>query len=284
MAEAIKDDRTAQCAASASAIARLQWPAAIPNTAAYTLALDQNLIGNGGTYLNLYTASPGGTLPAIASGRSYPIYVDPFGMAVSPLANVGALGTSPGFKRVDFSPALTSKILNWFTLLDDIDFENNGIPSLGNPAVGANLIQREDRYTWAYLLQQPNILATPPIINMSVVVYGGRSQKPYSATNLDGPAYQATFNPPGVVTLTWDPTTGGQEKPPIRKGGWILDATLNAPGGPHGNFYRVVNVTDTGPTSMDLEIQGNLKGFGAGAPGVVVIMEGVVEVFPRGSL
>jgi hypothetical protein len=74
------------------------------------------------------------------------------------------------------------------------------------------------------------------------------------------------------------------QRPKIRKGGWLLDATMQPE--PHGFFYRAVSVKDSGPGSVVVEVQTPLRGRFAGdpAPGQVVIMENVVEVFERGTL
>ena len=60
----------------------------------------------------------------------------------------------------------------------------------------------------------------------------------------------------GVATLWWDPTTG-QEKPALRRGGWILDATMPLTATstlkPGGYFYRVVNVDELAVAVTDLK-------------------------------
>ena len=124
---------------------------------------------------------------------------------------------------------------------------------------------------------------------MSVVVYNGRSPQAVVDPKTGGLVlsgehpFQATFNPSGnVITLLWNP---GDDPPSVRKGGWVLDATLGNTGSPsadvRGYFYRVVNATESGANSLDLEIQGTLKS--SGTTGWVVIMDNVMEVYNRGT-
>jgi hypothetical protein len=169
--------------------------------------------------------------------------------------------------------------ISWFTLLDDIEFENNGIPAPGN-ASAPSTIFREDRYTWAYLLRMGDV-TNPSFVDLTIVVYSGRTQ-------LSGEkSFPANWSAGGdVVTLSFS----GADKPAIRKGGWILDNTVVVGTTPNTNgyFYRVVNVTEgaSGPNTVDLEVQPNRRRptQGGANPGLgsVVVMDGVVEVFERG--
>jgi hypothetical protein len=294
MAQAIKDDRTGTAAANATAIDKI-----------WNIRFADNLANNLATtfYWNLnagwFQTPPSITypsLPAITAGNSgYPIYVDPFGINSSYGNTVGALTiagwpNAPGFPRVDISStsglvSSTAWRTSWFTLLDDLEFENNGVPADGNPTA-ANNIKRDDRYTWAYLLRMPNV-SNPQQVWLTVVVYSGRTQLPSEQ------AFQARWLSASgnVVRLYWDPAA---IRPPIRKGGWVLEPTLIAPPSlppnTNGVFYRVVNTTDAssdipGKLAVDLELQSNRHGITSGTDSgasVMVILEGVVEVFERG--
>ena len=163
----------------------------------------------------------------------------------------------------------------WFTLLDDITFENNAVPSPGDPGSGTMNIPREDRYTWAYMFRDLSVSALDPhTIEQSIVVYSGRPQLEAES------AFPGTWNG-NVVTVNF----AGLSKPAIRKGSWILDNTVIGPGNTvnaNGFFYRVVNVTDTSATTMDLELltQGR-RGANNSNNAFIVVMDGVVEVFDR---
>lgn len=79
-----------------------------------------------------------------------------------------------------------------------------------------------------------------------------------------------------------------QQRPPVRKGSWVLDATVQeAPGrpSPHGFFYRVVNVTDlpTVGTQAGVLLTLQTRPKKGTTNGVLVVMEYVAEVFERGS-
>src|SRR5207244_3555350 len=103
-------------------------------------------------------------------------------------------------------------------------------------------------------------------------VYAGRAlEQPTSGER----AFSAVFNSGNVVTISWN--TG--DPPDVSVGGWIFDATMGSPPAttPHGFFYRVVSVTQTSPTSMDVEVQTPLQL--APSSGTVVIMDNVIEVF-----
>src|SRR5262249_22550588 len=100
------------------------------------------------------------------------------------------------------------------------------------------------------------------------------------------PAGETTYTAAGAVNTNVIRLTpaAGQEKPAVRKGDWILDASIspNAQqillhGRVHGYFYRVVGVSDVGGT-VELEIQTNLRAAVTRA----VVMEGVAEVFDKG--
>ena len=142
------------------------------------------------------------------------------------------------------------------------------------------------------------------IVDLSVVVYSGRAlvgdlgERPFGNVRFDPNS--------NVVSLFY---TG--EKPRIRNGSWILDATLvkplPAPAGdprgvifqadPHGFFYRVVNVTEPSGNQLDLELQTRprldttdthrivpiLPGQAQAGYGVVLVLDNVVEVFDKGA-
>ena len=87
----------------------------------------------------------------------------------------------------------------------------------------------------------------------------------------------------------------GGSRPAVRKGTWILDATMynrvTMQPDPHGIFYRVVNVNDDTPGVLILEIQNPAKqSSDNGSPlpanwyGITIVMEHVVEVFDRSTL
>src|SRR5262249_49721782 len=120
-------------------------------------------------------------------------------------------------------------------------------------------------------------------VNVTVVVYSGRSidvPSPESAFAAAQPVIASTTQPdPTRLILTY---TGN--KPVLRKGGWVLDATMTTDNA--GNsvprdaiFYRAVNVDDSTAGQLDVELQTPLA---AGPTNrTIVVLENAVEVFPK---
>jgi hypothetical protein len=286
MARALQEERAAEACANAISAAKVvgrdsSGPTPLPED----LRLDATVTPYFGAPPNpLVPGNPGTTLPSRATnpGPSYPVYVDPIGTYNYSGSLLGTwvgrnLPTDPAtVPRVSSWPATGpygsfAGAIKWCCLLDDITF---GTPLDGTPhPSGAALIQRNERYSWAYLLRMPSVTAAPPIVDMSVVVYNGR-QLQSSGGVADEAAYSAVLTAPNLISLTW----AGQ-KPNIRKGGWVLDATVTSDP-PRGYFYRVADVVETGPTTLNLETQTNLLETGAS---VIVIMQNVVEVFDRNT-
>lgn len=224
--------------------------------------------------------------PGLWRGPTYPIFVDPWGVLASGAPRpLGATPASPGIPRRSVSfvagqataPARRQQALTFFSLTDDMQFTDNGTPQ----AIGTE-VQRTSRYTSALLLRRV-IAPERDWIEMAVVVYYDRP--------LDVPGIEPTY--PGVVfdpasnavLVEWDPAT--QQRPPIRKGGWVLDATVvnGTQPEPHGYFYRVTSVTDAPPPrpgrqAVLLELQDRPRQ--ATTNGVLVVMEYAIEVFDEG--
>jgi hypothetical protein len=279
MAQAIKDDRCGHVRDNATAIAETM-PVGLglrndPNVnAAMTAAATQVIT----------LATKAGNLNYDAANN--PVYVDPQGVQAG-------LGNLQGITRISPSYVVTAAdIYRWFSLLDDVTFvsddPNNPPPAAAGsagpylgmtqfPDIQANwprTINRENRFTWAYLLRQPK-LNVSSVIDMSLVVYYNRPAVAGGETAFAG--------------ITFDPTSYEVTIPAnvdIRKGGWIFDATLqdnaapNPNPEPHGYFYRVVNVTQTGGNTV-LELQTRPR-QAANGYGVLVVMDNVVEVFEKG--
>ena len=136
MAQAIRDDRCAQAAANAEAIAVLR-----------DLRTNSAVTGP-------FLSSPGQSLPSLnvapggLEGPSYPVYLDPFGVLGAgsnlPLGRItGGTFPTPGIARRTVTFANTfPTALQWFSLHDDMEFTADGLPKrLGTE------IQREPRYT-----------------------------------------------------------------------------------------------------------------------------------------
>jgi hypothetical protein len=272
MAQAIRDDRSAQAAANAAAIAEARN------------VRNDLLVYN---TLDLPDRTQYPDLSLTPDGPSYPVYIDPFGMQVDTTRRLGRSAPSPGITRenVSFVGSNYRQLFRWFSLQDDITF---GKSDTGGGLPASTTVERAGRYSWAYMVKRPRY-SDRSVVDLSVVVFEGRTsvlpladqQYVYSPVKFDETSNFVSFN-------------YGANKPPIRKGTWILDATVVKPRSgnpsllpdPHGYFYRVVGVTEAG-TDMTLELQTNprVSTFNAQYPGgwgVLVFMENAVEVFEKG--
>ena len=305
MAQAIKDTRTAHAAVMAAGnistwLINQPAPAGQVNPASTAFAPIPNDFFVSSTYAGLAPL----TAP-VPDGPSYAVYVDPIGFesySLVPTFTSWVAGV-PGIRRQTLSifnpttslpsgyqstfigdPVLRrATLLRWFSLPDDITFDTTGLPT-------SSVFQRENRYSWAYLLRRPR-LSDPSVVEMTIAVYdrrplqlGGGGFLPIGET-----AYPVEYSPndaPNTVNLVYP---NGLPKPALRAGGWILDATP-LPG--HGFFYRVVSVSDSvssqGQAAVKVELQNNIRTInpGNGLPVITqaVVMDSLAEVFERGPV
>jgi hypothetical protein len=356
MAQALKDQRTAECAFIAGSQGRILWRETCNDTKpnspgnatfrdpspdvpassqrfAYAMELPNFNHRGGGTarpYALPVTVAPQDIIPIALpdmdkipddtdkARSSYPVFVDPIGWEANYKANATArmlwvgypmVGSTPGtpvappehgkrgliprrplyVKNPDPTSAAqwialgssdpnnntlnrTQRVLSRFSLLDDLTFDSDGLPLKAN-----GMIERQGRYTWSYLFRRPNH-KNRDIVEMTVVVYSGRS--------VDVPSPEEQFvteiiTDPRVVRINY----AGRAKPALRRGSWILDATIfNNIGDkdPQGQFYRVTNVDDSVPNILTIDLQTQL--IGTTPRRSIVVMENVVEVFPKGMV
>jgi hypothetical protein len=311
MAQALKDQRTAEAAINATAQFK-----------ALGLGTDQNVTGVGtgnpvraidNSYFenpwpppaNQQAIPPNG-LPAINAGSAftYPVYIDPPGVSAGMGSTVGGLNQggniypgSPAFigiPRVSVSPVPANGATAWlsrhFTLQDDLTFQTNGTAD-----VSPGYVQREGRYTWAYMVRRVRTGVSPPEVplDITVVVYAGRSPgPPVGVPNPPGEyAYTNTSFTPARNLVSINYGANGDPKPALRRGTWVLDARMldaqNNPA-PQGYFYRVVNVNEVSAGVIEAEVQTPLGGPlrnppNMTKPGPLVVMESVSEVFEKGT-
>ena len=173
--------------------------------------------------------------------------------------------------------------LRWFAMTDSIEFDDNG--QAVSPDGGSS-INREARYSHAYMLRRSRAFV-PSEVEMTIIVYNAR--------NVQLPPTELTFLATGAqgdttIYVTWDPTVG-QNAPELRRGMWILDASpttdtggdlLRVNGPLHSYFYRVVGISPVaGTNAFYLEVDTPLRSDMN--PGVVVVMDNVIEVFDKGT-
>lgn len=302
MAQAIQDDRAAQCATNANAICTMRNIRQDPTVVYEPDATDPT--GRKDAFTsdldNLpFSPNNGPVFAPDPNGPSNPVLVDPAGYQQALGQGQRWVGGLEGLiprRRTSFDLGAPDRIYRWFTLLDDYEFERVGSPQR-IPGELSFPNTRDLAYSWTYMMQRPKA-SDPNVVNVSVMVFRRRPMALTTQLNLRELVYQTAGAAQqkfdvnrSVVTI--DHSVMG-EPPPVKAGDWILDASIAQAGGKrysHANFYRVVSVTELNDTQTELEVQTPLRGFAAPFPqpspgvftGTVIIFEGLVEVFERGA-
>jgi hypothetical protein len=317
MWQALKDQRTAETSINATS----QYKA-------FGIGGDSSVVisspaGSATTiFENPWPAATAGApgVPSLATastyiGPTYPVFVDPIQAAAVPAGGwvtAVSVGTAPagpwptmggvvrGIPRTTTSVLPSGRTAQcWCTLQDDITYSDSGLPD-----TSPGYVQREGRYSFAYMVRRSNVGDTGPL-DLTVVVYSGRSPGADAAGNpLGETVYGDASGATGTVTWgataagTADPTTvtinwtGVPTKPALRRGSWVLDARLTDTTGaaaPQGYFYRVVSVADVAANVMEVVVQRPLGGQlrapnGVGVTGPLVVVDNVAEVFEKGTI
>lgn len=226
-----------------------------------------------------------GTRPALQPsemGPSYPVFIDPMGLAATRPAVVGALAPpaqNTHIPRVNLSTVVNSSTipgeqarhaLRFCSQLDGLTFNEDG-------AVPGGFDMRELRYNWLWVVQRP-VNRDRYALRMQVVIFNQRvHQYPASMTETVYP--NLTFTP-GQTTLGGVPATAE-----IRRGSWVMDAgNPGAAGVPqlrHAEFYRVVSVDETtGALELHRPIH-RPDGFTNQYTANLVVLSGVADVYER---
>lgn len=293
MQQSIQDQRAAECARNAEAVANMYWdfrpanddgppPKGSPASSRHTgrFFLDAN--GNGG--------GPGvGDLRW--DGPSHPIYIDPFGAASGMSQWIG--GVSNGVHRLptpwagwnhNAEPVKYARyrgMMHW--LPDDLPFAEDDTQTgeNGRPRKqyrSFTTLVREGRYYWAYLLRRPR-MADPGVVDMTIVVYSGRGL--FASNNNSAGEIPVTLTSGGAKDDTFldvKPVAG------LHKGSWLIDVSPGSDpkfGPVNAFFYRVQKATPSGVSGdRRLDITPALR-----APiqkGRLIFLDNVIEVFERG--
>lgn len=261
MAQALRDDRTSSAAAIAENVA---------------LAFDIR-------HDPLVAAKFSGT----SQGPSNPVYADPWGVLGGGIDMQGSTGMIIPRVTLSFLSTVQGGPFRWSTLQDDITFSPNGF---ADESTGPKLLQRAGWYTWAYMLQRPDA-TSDAVVNLSVVVYQKRpinlapNEYPYSVSYpLDASGLSSGVVGTNAITLTWNPSPPlSQPQPAIRRNSWLLDMSDLTNAGTHtsiahGDFYRVINVTEMGGNQVRVELEQTLKNN----TDSMTVMQDVVDVFVKG--
>ncbi len=289
MAQAIKDERSAQLADLGEARMRILWRMAWLNSSG-GLNTPAQVVGSpaspgipavtGVATEYGYIIRPINNLPATPS---QPMYLDPIGYNTVPTG-----GTQTAVAGLTALPRATSSalalqtpqyIIPMFGLIDDISFNPNGMAA--NPPTDT-LVNRADRYNCAFLLQLPRA-NVPQEVNLKVVVYAGRP--PW-----DNKGVETALSP----AITVDPvnypnsmTIPGSGLPHLRVGTWVLlvGATSTTTES-FADFYRVVGFANASGGQYVLSVSPPIRSHAGNTAysGTAVILDNVVEVFDRGTI
>lgn len=272
---AMKDDRTTTCAITADAIIRDTHRQVVEAGDTGTGEPYHYLMDNPGDFARSPTGAAGG-LPALTNtdpAPSYPVFVDPMGIA----ASRGALG--------DFGAARVPRVTLGVVLgqgnqqaysqrlcsqMDGLSFDENGtvLPSVD---------MREMRYNFAWVLQRPSN-RDRFTVRQQVIVYDRRTHL-YAPTGSEVvSARQAATLIPGESTIYGVPAAFE-----LRKGSWIMDAGDPETGLRHAEFYRVVSINDVGG-SYTVEVHKPIArpdGLGSQFNARLVHIPAIADVFER---
>ncbi len=280
MAIAVREDRSAQAAASADAFFRTVWKTDVEQNGAgepYWTALNTPDTGA--------STAHGFTTPPNPGEWGYPVFVDPMGYFarggrpsqfwvgddVGPLTNI---------PRRTLNAANSSQAaLRLCSLMDGLGYDDDGRPV--NPV--SNNVDRELRYNYLWVVQR-SLQQNTSSANLTVVVFDRRA--PLFAP----PGSEAVFSNSASFTPN-STTVVVNGSPDVKPGGWVMDASVgNVSGRPlirHANFYQVVSVTPNGANTI-LELQTPVKTASDNSPnqytGTLVVLRGVSGVYARASL
>lgn len=225
MGHALKDDRCASTAAMAENVAII-----------YDVRHDASVTGAGSSF----------------------VYIDPNGA----IAGLGNVGTS-GIPRRAPTFATTQQLADrWFSLPDDISFNQSGTPD----TVTTAFVERGRRYSFAYLARVPTT-GSGSIVDLVVVVY---SNRPIGALSNETTVAAAVNGSNGLVIGATGLST--------RRGGWVLVTGTDSSGNTRADFYRVANIAESGGAT-NIEVAPDL----VVTPTSVTLMDYVAEVFDKGT-
>jgi hypothetical protein len=317
MGQALKDDRTAQCAQQADQYMRNYWRLNVVENPNRNNTLATGFPG----YEPMFTAFdwpdskpdltfglntpitsgnvPAGRLTSVANAQvpSYPVFVDPMGYGsfwstLNPSTHQfqfwvagDGLAVYPRRSLNMFVQPSSPPTAAWraCSMMDGFTFADNGAPSAPSGAV-----ERELRYNWMWILQRPDN-TVQNTANMTVVVFDRRAFQyaPQQAEVVFASGVTAA-NIIVMIPLTTTISVPAAVMPscPWQKGSWLMDAT---PTMRHANFYRVVSVTDNTLVNgmWDIELQTPIRRLDGGTgqyAGTLMHIVGVSEVFERPKL
>ena len=294
--QALKDDRCSEAALQADAYMRSYWEHAVAGGNPVGGESDSNTAqgtGSGDATQDPFV-DPDGTgsayVAALSSEPSYPVFVDPIGYYTytTPTPYQTRIAReNTGIPRVKLAGITGGpQAVRVCSLTDDLTYGTDGAATLS----GGQLV-RQGRYTWAAMLQKPDVAADEA--DIKVLVFDRRIPLLNDTNNEILLTVTPTQVNPGVtssLTITGLPTS---EVPLIRRGGWIMDGTVQAAttgGIRHANFYRITAVESPAPGTFVVDLEtpivrndGN-TGTGTEYTATFYLLAGLAEVFDRPPL
>lgn len=230
-------------------------------------------------YPRLDTGSgTGARLSPDDTGPSYPVFIDPIGLANNIQPTTVGTNISTAIPRVPLSVVNGSSnplfhALRYCSQMDGLGYDEDG--RVPGPPNGPGLPDmRELRYNWLWVVQRP-VNRDRYNLRMKVVIFNQRIHQ-YRPSMVET-VFQNVSLTVGQTQVVGVPATAE-----LRKGSWIMDAgngtTLR-----HAEFYRVVSIADNGTIEVHRPIRsphGNIGTYTAN----LVVMPGVVDVYERPQL
>ena len=273
MSDALISDRSASHAGAIDGLVRSYWKDKVVEFS-----------GNGEPFWNAMD-NPGGGLPVAQETSpeiSYPVFLDPLGVVGRGGSNkdwvgdVGQLTSVPRRNMNLITSGGSPLALRLWSQPDGFSWDDDSRPMTGS------VDMRELRYNALAVLQRP-INRDRYTATLKVVVFINRRAAffpPGSEAKFDNISFA-----PGSTAIAIPSTAD------IKKGSWIMDATVQAPptipNPPyirHANFYRVVSVAENTTGTYDVELHTPIKRVDGGTnsyTGTVVVVAGAADVFER---
>src|SRR5207244_1366857 len=110
--------------------------------------------------------TPTGFAAADPNGPGYPIYVDPYYVALLGKTPLGQTAGTPGLARITPATCFPGTPARWASLLDEIEFDTTGTPGAA--------VNRPATYTWAYMMRRTRS-SSNVMVELTVVVYASRA-------------------------------------------------------------------------------------------------------------
>ncbi len=253
MGQALRDDRSQQCALQADGKIRELWRSRV---------IDQNFNDEFFTTLDdadgaLATFAPLASAP-YQRHASYPVLFDPFGYSSYTINKQRRVAQPSGtfFPRrttgAAFVPPPPTLAYRSAMLQDDMEFGPDGTPADrdGLPVnVSGQPIFRAGRYNYAAVIQRPDN-SNRNVADLKILVFDRRSPGVDPIDNELAYAVNAVI--PGQTQIT---LPASNDILGLRVGSWVMDGTLVNGGVRNANFYRVTGLdADTVPTQVTVEL------------------------------